>query len=84
MLILKGQNEKSRIIEYIRMGMGAMVHNSVCFEYDESPVIHNSLYIEKINFLWMNFIRASKCIWRIKGLDIYLFTPTSRKAVYLI
>jgi hypothetical protein len=50
MLILKGKNEKSRIIEYIRMGMGPMVHNSICFEYSESPVIHNSLYMEKDKF----------------------------------
>lgn len=50
MLILKGKNEKSRIIEYIRMGMGSMVHNSFCFEYDESPVIHNSLYMETNKF----------------------------------
>ena len=50
MLILKGQNEKSRIIEYIRMGMGPMVHHSMCFEYSESPVIHNSLYVEKDKF----------------------------------
>lgn len=50
MLILKGKNEKSRIIEYIRMGMGSMVHNSVCFEYNESPVIYNSFYMEKDKF----------------------------------
>ena len=63
MLILKGQNEKSRIIEYIRMGMGAMVHNSVCFEYDESPVIHNSLYIEKNKFSLDEFH---------KSIEVYL------------
>lgn len=50
MLILKGKNEKSRIIEYIRMGMGPMVHSSICFEYSGSPVIHNSLYMEKDKF----------------------------------
>ena len=50
MLILKGNNEKSRIIEYIRIGMGPMVHNSICFEYSEFPVIHNSLYMEKHRF----------------------------------
>lgn len=50
MLILKGKNEKSRIIEYIRIGMGPMVHSSICFEYSESPVIHNSFYMEKDKF----------------------------------
>ena len=60
MLILKGKNEKSRIIEYIRMGMGPMVHNSVCFEYSESPVIHNSLYMEKDKFSLDEFNESIK------------------------
>ena len=63
MLILKGKNEKSRIIEYIRMGMGPMVHNAVCFEYSESPVIHNSLYIKKDKFSLDDFY---------KSLEMYL------------
>ena len=58
MLILKGKNEKSRIIEYIRMGMGPMVHNSICFEYSESPVIHNSLYMEKDKFSLNEFCKS--------------------------
>ena len=58
MLILKGKAEKSRIIEYIRMGMGSMIHNSVCFEYNESPVIHNSLYMEKDKFSLDEFCKS--------------------------
>jgi hypothetical protein len=58
MLMLKGKNEKSRIIEYIRMGMGSMVHNTVCFEYDEHPVIHNSFYMEKDKYSLSEFNRS--------------------------
>lgn len=60
MLILKGKNEKSCIIEYIRMGMGPMVHNSICFEYGESPVIHNSIYMEKDKFSLDEFHKSIK------------------------
>ena len=58
MLILKGKNEKSRIIEYIRMGMGPMVHNTVCFEYNEYPVIHNSFYMEKDKYSLSEFTKS--------------------------
>ena len=69
MLILKGKNEKSCIIEYIRMGMGPMVHRSMCFEYSESPVIHNSLYMEKDKFSLDEFR---------KSIEIYLEDESPR------
>ena len=62
-LILKGKNEKSRIIEYIRMGMGPMVHNSVCFEYSDRPVIHNSIYAKNDKISLTEFR---------EGIEVYL------------
>lgn len=78
MLILKGKNEKSRIIEYIRMGMGPMVHNSICFEYGESPVIHNSLYIEKDKFSLDEFHKSIE-MYLEDGNPRYIFIYTNEQ-----
>jgi hypothetical protein len=40
------------------MGMGPMIHNSICFEYGESPVIHNSFYMEKNKYSLSEFNRS--------------------------